>query len=92
MRLLVWSPRAQWDLLNIADYYDQIDPSLAVDMIDRIRLAPAPLPEFPLLGAISNGGACKWQAKRTPFTFLYDVTESAIEIVAVSHVRSNQPQ
>ena len=90
LKRLVWSPRAQWDILNIADYYDQIDPSLAIDIVDRIRSAPTPLLDFPLLGAVSTGGARKWRAARTPFIFLYDVTQDTIEVAAVSHVRSNR--
>ena len=90
LRRLIWSPRAQRDLFDIASYYDGIDPTLTNEMLDLIEAAPAPLLDFPLLGAASTGGSRKWRVPRTPFLLFYDPLDDAIEIVTVTHVRSNQ--
>ena len=88
MRRLIWSSRARQDLIDIASYYDEIDPALADKIIDRIEGAPLPLLHAPFIGSLAPDGARKWRARRTPVLLRYDVGEETIEIVAVRHVRS----
>lgn len=92
MRQLVWSPRSQQDLIDIAEYYDQFDQVLAEEMIDRVSVAPTPLLDFPEIGTLTSMGARKWLVPHTPYLLLYDITDDAVEIAAVCHVRSNWPR
>ena len=92
MRRIIWSPRSRGDLIGIAEYYDQFDPALAEQIIDRVETAPAPLLDFPELGSPTTSGARKWLVPKTPYLLLYDVNGDTIEVVAVQHVRSNWPR
>ncbi|GKS02996.1 type II toxin-antitoxin system RelE/ParE family toxin [Sphingomonas aquatilis] len=87
---LIWSTQAQQELLDIADHYDEIDPDLANAIVDRVEASVSPLLDFPRLGAIiDRNGARKWRVPRTPFILLYDVTDERIEVLSVSHARSD---
>jgi toxin ParE1/3/4 len=87
---LVWSTQAQRELLDIADHYDAIDPTLANEIVERVETAVSPLLDFPRLGAIVDRlGARKWCVPHTPFILLYDVAGDRIEVLSVSHERSD---
>ena len=87
---LIWSTQAQQELLDIADRYEEIDPDLANAIVDRVEASVSPLLDFPRLGAIiDRNGARKWRVPRTPFILLYDVTDERIEVLSVSHARSD---
>ena len=92
MRRLLWSRRARGELFEIADHYSQFDPLLAVDMLERIEAGPQPLLDFPFLGALTTGGSGKWRARKTPYILFYDVSDAAIEVAAVRHVRTDGPR
>ena len=50
---IIWSRPAAADLFEIANYYDRIDPALAIDMIDRVENAPAPLIDNPRVALVA---------------------------------------
>ena len=91
MRRLRWSRLARTQLFEIANHYRELDPALAIDMLERIEACPAPLLDFPHIGSPTTDGTRKWQARKTPFILFYDVDDDAIEIVSIHHVRSNYP-
>jgi toxin ParE1/3/4 len=87
---LFWSAQAQRELLDIADYYDGIDPALANAIVTRIDTAVAPLLTFPRMGApVDRHGARKWRVPDTPFILIYDIAGNRIDVLGVAHQRSD---
>lgn len=91
MRRLRWSRLARAQLFEIADHYRNIDPELAIDMLERIEAGSEPLLDFPYMGSLTIDGTRKWHARKTPFILFYDVHNDTIEVVGVRHVRSDRP-
>jgi plasmid stabilization system protein ParE len=86
---VIWSHPATADLLKIADYYDRIDPGLALDMVDRVVGGVTPLLDNPRIGPVldEQPDVRKWNVPHTPFLLFYVVAGDRIEIRRVRHVR-----
>jgi toxin ParE1/3/4 len=90
LRTLIWSGPALRDIAAVALFYRQIDTSVADKMIERIRAAPLPLLDQPLLGpSIGLRSARKWSVKGQPYVLRYRVAPHRIEILRVHHVAQN---
>lgn len=94
MTELKWALRAREDLLEIADYYDAIEPGLGETMLERIETAPLLLIDHPYAGApMPNTTFRKWSAKDTAFVLLYRVRKDSVEVARVIHSATNwRPQ
>lgn len=87
---LIWSAPARRDLLDIAFYYDQIDPELPFKLLERIYDAPLVLTKFPKIGSPTlDPHIGKWRAKQTPFILFYFIRGNRIEIRSVRHAASH---
>jgi toxin ParE1/3/4 len=87
---LIWSAPARRDLLDIAFYYDQIDPELPFKLLERIYDAPLILTQFPKIGSPTlDPHIRKWRVKQTPFILFYLIGGKRIEIRSVRHAASN---
>lgn len=88
---VIWSRPAAADLFEIANYYDRIDPALAIDMIDRVKTAPAPLIDNPRVGPAldEEPNVRKWLVPGTPFLLFYAIRGETIEIRRVRHAASD---
>ncbi|MBW8911738.1 MAG: type II toxin-antitoxin system RelE/ParE family toxin [Sphingomonas sp.] len=88
---LIWSRPAAADLFDIADYYDRIDPRLAIEIIDRVENAPAPLLDNSRIGPVldEEPEIRRWRIPGTPFLLLYAIRDETIEIRRVRHVASD---
>lgn len=90
MRTLIWSGPALRDIAVLLLFYRQMDAAVADKVIERIRVAPIPLLEQPLLGPpIGLRGARKWSVKGLPYILRYRVAARRIEILRVHHAAQN---
>ena len=88
---VLWSRPATADLFEIADYYDRIDPGLAIELMDRAKRAPTALTDSPRIGPVldEEPDMRKWLVPGTPFLLLYAIRGEAIEIRRVRHAASD---
>ena len=88
---VIWSRPATAELFDIADYYDRIDPDLALDIMTRVQGASAPLLDNPRIGAALDevSGVRKWRITGTPFLLFYAINGDVIEVRRVRHSASN---
>ena len=86
MKRLLWSHPARHDLFAIAEYYHDVDPDLAIMLLDRIAEAPLILLDYPGLGSpLDMGEVRKWRVTGTPFLLLYDSNEDGVRVIRVRH-------
>ncbi|MEH3157699.1 MAG: type II toxin-antitoxin system RelE/ParE family toxin [Sphingomonas taxi] len=77
-------------MLDIAVYYDRLDPALAENMVARVETATLPLLDFPRIGVlVDREGARKWRVPGTPFLLFYEVVADMVTILSVRHARSD---
>ena len=90
MRVL-WSRRAQDDILDVAEYYDGIDPDLADRIVSRLEAAVLPLGDFTELGTSVDelGPLRKWSVAATPYVLLYVIHDGVVEVQRVVHAASD---
>jgi plasmid stabilization system protein ParE len=87
---IVWSVQARSELFDIAEFYDRSDPTLADEIVARVEAGGLPLLDFPSLGMrIDAAGTRRWRVRGTPFLLFYTVDGERIDILGVSHDRSN---
>jgi toxin ParE1/3/4 len=87
---VIWSARAITDLLTIRSYIRQNNPDAAQRIALEIRTAALSLPRFPYRGIARPDGTRELIASRYPYILQYDVSESAIEILAIWHGAQNR--
>lgn len=87
----IWSLQAQDDILDIAEYYDGIDPQLADEIVRRLEEAVAPLQGFARLGSLVEGLAPirKWRVPTTPYVLFYIPFDDVIEVRRVVRAASD---
>ena len=87
---LEWADTTEDDLNRIIAHYAEIAPSSAMELIERIAVAPKPLLDFPFIGPETDvDGLRKWRVAKTPFLLLYTVESARVVVVRVVDARSN---
>ncbi len=87
---LEWADTTEDDLNRIIAHYAEIAPSLAMELIERIAVAPRPLLDFPFIGPETEvEGLRKWRVAKTPFLLLYSVEPDRVVVARVVDARSN---
>lgn len=89
---VVYTPRAQQDLRDIASFYI-LTPRTAQQFIERIRHTCLGLEMFPELGRVSNEDPSLRQlvVPKTPYTVIYRLPGGQVEIVHVADMRRSIP-
>lgn len=83
---LEWSRRAAGQLLEIENYIAQDDPIVAATVVDRIIATAAKLSTFPLAGRTGRlRGTRELVITRYPYTIIYRVRRTAVQIIRVVH-------
>jgi toxin ParE1/3/4 len=81
-----WAKSAQDDLARIAHYYQAVDPTLPVGMIERIVKATHILAELPQAGqGTAKAGRRRWRVPRTDYVLFYRVERDQILVLRVLH-------
>lgn len=86
-----YHPDFNSDVLSSADWYDERNPRLGRDFVERIRVATSRLIADPERRTPVEYGLRYWPVERFPYVVLYDVTDVEILIVGVMHT-SQEPQ
>lgn len=89
MTPVVWRPSALEDLAGAAAYWRDIDPQLALAMIDAVTGLAARLGRFPRLGPAVAPGLRKLSERRFGYVLLYRISDDAVEVIALRHMRQN---
>ncbi|MBB5711261.1 type II toxin-antitoxin system RelE/ParE family toxin [Sphingomonas xinjiangensis] len=81
-----WALLAQADLKRIASYYQRVDPSIAVDLAERIVRAARLLSELPRAGqATQSAGRRRWRVPGTQYLIFYPIAAGHVPILRVLH-------
>ncbi|MFT5466300.1 MAG: plasmid stabilization system protein ParE [Verrucomicrobiales bacterium] len=74
-------------LVEILNYYTEIDPKLAADLLDRIDYAARHLLQFPSVYArTTEPGIRKIALRRFPYRIRYRVMEEDIHFLTIRHM------
>jgi toxin ParE1/3/4 len=89
---LVWTPRTQRSLRDIARYLTQFNPIAALSMVRLLRAAPQQLLQHPASGRPGRiDGTRELLITGTSYILPYRVRQDAIEILAVLHTSRQWP-
>jgi len=92
MRPVLWTPSAENDLINIADYIAERSVPAALKLTRQIRQSVLPLSNFPYLFRKSEKmSGCREVVVHHNYLVFYRVTETYIEVVGVAHGRRQFP-
>lgn len=87
-----WSPAAAHDLLSIAEYIAQENPSASRQIVRAIYDAAGSLAAYPLRGRLGRvEGTRELPLPPLPFVVVYRVTQNAVEIANVVHGAQKWP-
>jgi plasmid stabilization system protein ParE len=84
VRVVVASP-AQQEFVDAIDFYRDLAPGLARDLVDEFDRAISQIVEFPSSGAPSRHGARKIVLQRFPFALIYRLKPETAEVIAFAH-------
>ena len=84
MHRIVWSRRAQSDLVEIRDYVGQFAPMAAQRLALRLVTAAESLPELPLRGR-SIGAGRRVLVAIPPYQIRYRIMGEVVEIITIRH-------
>ena len=87
MKRVQWTDQASADIVEVLEYYETIDRTLAPALRRRIVAATGPLVDRPGIGSPTDRfGIRKWRVRGTPFLLLYRVlTGGTVEILRIHH-------
>jgi toxin ParE1/3/4 len=88
---IVWRPAAADALVAIAGYIAQFNESAASGLVMRIELAAMRLPDMPYMAPVGRVPGTRELVVHPNYIMVYQVTASAIEILAVLHAREQYP-
>jgi plasmid stabilization system protein ParE len=85
-RVLV-RPQAELDMLAAATWYEAQRPGLGTDFLDEITALVHSLADNALIYAEVTAAVRRAAARRFPYVLSYRVTDSAIVVLTVLHMR-----
>lgn len=91
---VIYLAQALRDMHWVRKYYSEVFPAGRSNARSQLRKTETLISENPLAGHPSEtvSGAREFHISRTPFSFLYRVTQENVEIVRVVDNRSNWDQ
>ncbi len=89
--MVVWTPEAEQDRLDIWDYVASDDPVAAAEMDARFCRAAEHLADFPLLGHIGLQPGTRELLPHENYRLVYHVKKDAVWILALVHTARQWP-
>jgi len=85
---LIWTPRAQSDLLEIIRYIGKVNPGAAERMKTRLETVVLPLSQYPEMYPRSERlSGCREIVAHRNYIVLYRVNRDCVQVVRVVHAR-----
>lgn len=88
---VLWRTEAQADLAAILEYIARRNPQSALELFDDIERVVSQLPHHPHLYRLGRVAGTRELVANPNYIVVYSVSNTAIEIVSISHSRQQYP-
>lgn len=88
---VIWLPAADEDLIGIAGFIAEHDEQAALGLVQRIELAALRLADQPYMAPAGRVPGTRELVVHPNYILIYQVTTSAVMILAVLHARQQYP-
>lgn len=88
---IVWRPSADDNLVEIAGFIAEHDEHAAEGLVQRIELAAMRLADQPYMAPAGRVPGTRELVAQPNYSLVYQVTTSAVEVLAVVHARQQYP-
>ena len=91
MKRIVYHPEARAELLAAADWYENQQPGVGLNLHDDVNAALAKISRDPGIGArYRNGPHLFYRLKRFPYVIYYRELANVVWIAAIAHGRRRE--
>jgi plasmid stabilization system protein ParE len=92
MKTYVFTPTANSDVKNAADYYESCEQGLGERFVHEIRTALHHITQYPEAWPMARCNARRYKVRSFPYLIFYLITGNTIVVVAVMNSRQNPEQ